>query len=680
MDPLFPGLEADLDAVDRVDVFLGVDALELTEDLVDEGGIAELDLVLGDEIRRIGLFQLADGELLVGEVAEEQRHADHGVATGMDRGIDDAAVAFAADQGADLVHEGRDVDLTDRGSVILAAMGLGHIAEGPAGAEVGDGDDGLAGLLGQFAEVVRDGNERVLLDEGFAVLADEGETVHVRVDADAEVRLLADDGLAELDEVLRERLGIVGEFARGLAVEADAFHAEALEEAGHDDAANGIDRVDDHLEVRSLDGGDVNGLQRQDGVEVLVREVFLLDVAEGLDGREVEVLAGGEVQDGLAFHGGEEFALVVKELEGVPLARVVRGGEDDAAVCLGEENGHFGRRGRCEAAFDDINAAADERTDDKLFDHVTAQAGVLADDHLVALAVRGRFALRERCRIGIGKLDDVNGGQCVAGGAADGAADTGNGFDERHSLLNFDSFFFHGIEGFEMSLVIDISERLLQDRDGETCLQQVLSRVADTEFRRDADNQHAPHVEDFQHLGKGLAGGVAAFETRILLERLVAAFAEDAGFVGKRLEVVVDLGAARPADAVGRPRSPLLRERAVVGRMGVTDEKHGETSPALDDFLGVTVLRSGGILPQELERPGDGRLGMGAGHRSVNEVVEHVHHDDGRIFRHLHKRKVLIVRRYVIFGTKKRDSPCSKSLWYWVGESNSYCEIENLEY
>ncbi len=40
-------------------------------------------------------------------------------------------------------------------------------------------------------------------------------------------------------------------------------------------------------------------------------------------------------------------------------------------------------------------------------------------------------------------------------------------------------------------------------------------------------------------------------------------------------------------------------------------------------------------------------------------------------------------------GRKKKDRQQSKSdrfekltvvLWYWVGESNSYCEIENLEY
>jgi hypothetical protein len=30
--------------------------------------------------------------------------------------------------------------------------------------------------------------------------------------------------------------------------------------------------------------------------------------------------------------------------------------------------------------------------------------------------------------------------------------------------------------------------------------------------------------------------------------------------------------------------------------------------------------------------------------------------------------------------TKKSAGRRAWRLWYWVGESNSYCEIENLEY
>ena len=54
--PLLLGLEANLDTVNGVHIFLGVDDLELAQNLLNEGGVAELDLVLGDEILRVGLL------------------------------------------------------------------------------------------------------------------------------------------------------------------------------------------------------------------------------------------------------------------------------------------------------------------------------------------------------------------------------------------------------------------------------------------------------------------------------------------------------------------------------------------------------------------------------------------------------------------------------------------------
>ena len=247
-------LEDDLDAVDVVDVLAGIDLLELVQDAVDEGRIAELDLVLGDEILRVGLLELADFHLLVSQVRQEQGHAHHGVAAGMDGRIDDASVAFAADEGAHLVHQGGHVHLTDRRSVIGAAVGLRHVAQGAGGRQVGHRGDGLSFLLGQAAEVVGDAHEGIFLHEGLAVLADEGETVHVRIDTHAEVRVFTDDGAAQVHEVHGQRLRVMGEIARGVAVEFDALDAQALQQARHDDTAHGVDGIHHDGEVRGLDG------------------------------------------------------------------------------------------------------------------------------------------------------------------------------------------------------------------------------------------------------------------------------------------------------------------------------------------------------------------------------------------------------------------------------------------
>ena len=219
----------------------------------------------------------------------------------------------------------------------------------------------------------------------------------------------------------------MGEVTRRLAVERDALHAEALQQARHDDAAHGIDGVEHHREAGLADGLGIHGLQGQDGVDVLVGEIMLLDAAQRIDFGEVEFAALREVQDGLALGRGQELAPLIEELEGVPLARVVAGSQDDAAVRLREHHGQFGRGRRGETAADDVHAAGDEGAADELLDHRAADAGVAADDDFIFVAAVGRgLALLQTGTVCIGEFDDVDGGERLAGGATDGAADTGD--------------------------------------------------------------------------------------------------------------------------------------------------------------------------------------------------------------------------------------------------------------
>ena len=225
----------------------------------------------------------------------------------------------------------------------------------------------------------------------------------------------------------------MGEVAGGIAVEPYAFHSELFQEARHDDAADAVHGVHHYLEVRSLDCGYVHGLESKHGFDMLVGEVVLGDVAEFVHGGEVEVAAFGAVQNGLALGSGEEFAVLVKKLEGVPLAGIVRCREDDAAVCLGEGDCQFRGGSGCEAALHHIYAAGYEGAADELLHHFAAQARVAPDDYLVLLAER-LFAFTEFCAVGIGELHYVDRGQALTGRSANGAADTGNAFNECHTL------------------------------------------------------------------------------------------------------------------------------------------------------------------------------------------------------------------------------------------------------
>ena len=58
----------------------------------------------------------------MGKVTQEQGNAYHGVTAGVNGGIDDASVAFSADKGANLVHEGGHIDLTYGRCIVLAAV------------------------------------------------------------------------------------------------------------------------------------------------------------------------------------------------------------------------------------------------------------------------------------------------------------------------------------------------------------------------------------------------------------------------------------------------------------------------------------------------------------------------------------------------------------------------------
>ena len=97
--------------------------------------------------------------------------------------------------------------------------------------------------------------------------------------------------------------------------------------------------------MRVLDRFHIDRIKGEDSVQMLVRVVVFRDVSEIIDIGETEILRLREIKDSLTFGGGEELSFVVEKLQGVPLAWVVRGCEDDPSVGLGESHGHL--CGRC---------------------------------------------------------------------------------------------------------------------------------------------------------------------------------------------------------------------------------------------------------------------------------------------------------------------------------------------
>ena len=331
-----------------------------------------------------------------------------------------------------LAHQGGDVHLAHGGGVVLAAgVAARHIAQGAAAGEV---RDGVAGRVLQH--IVGHADQRVFLAEHLAGLADQCQAVDVGVDDDAQVAVVLAHAVADLREVLRDGFGVMGEMARGLAVELhDVLHAEAAQQARDGEAASRVHGVDGNLEASLLDGFDIHQLQTEHTLDMAVNPV-LLDghLTEVVDLGIVDFAAVSETQHLLALGVGDELALAVQQLEGVPVLGVVAGGDDDAAVAVAVDDGHLGGRRGAQAGLQHVDTHALQGAHHEAVHHGTAQTRVASHSQSQPTAGVGSF--EESGKSG-SELNDVEGCETLACGSADGAADSRDRFDKRHIILLF---------------------------------------------------------------------------------------------------------------------------------------------------------------------------------------------------------------------------------------------------
>ncbi len=238
----------------------------------------QVDFGLDHLVVRVAGAKGGGGGLRMGQLGQEQGNADQGIPASVQRRVNDPAVAFSTDYGSHFLHGGYDVDLSDGTRRVGLSMSLGHITQGPGAAQVADH---RAGGVGE--DVVGDGHQCVFLTEHAAVLANQGEAVHVGVHGDAQVALVLDHSSGQGGEVLGPGLRIVREPAVRLAIEFnDLFNAEGPEQGRNSDAARAVNRVDGHLESRLGNGLAVDQLEVEDGLDVSVDPpAALLDGSQG---------------------------------------------------------------------------------------------------------------------------------------------------------------------------------------------------------------------------------------------------------------------------------------------------------------------------------------------------------------------------------------------------------------
>ena len=294
-------------------------------------------------------------------------------------------------------------------------MALGDVAQGTGRTQIAH-----RGTLDMVQDIVGHGHEGVFLAIHLAVFLNEGQTVYIGIDHDTQVVTALGNLAHDAAEVFLQRLGVVGEISGGLAIEHGILYAQSVEQTGQDDATHRVDSVDSHTEAGIADSLAVNELESQHTVDMALVETVVAGImAQMVYIGIVESLGLGYGEHLGTVGSGKEFALGIEELQGVPLARVVAGGDDDTTIGAAHAHCQFGSGCGGQTDINDIEAHTHEGTANDAIDHRARDAGVTAYYYLVGL-----LGLANECGIGCGKLYDVQRVESVAGVTAYGATNT----------------------------------------------------------------------------------------------------------------------------------------------------------------------------------------------------------------------------------------------------------------
>ena len=149
-------------------------------------------------------------------MAEEERDPYERIASVVALGVDHTAVSFSADDRSYAFHLGYHIHFAYRACAILASMRLGYIAQCACGGHVADR---VPRCMTQ--DIVSYADERIFLAEHLAVLTNDRQAVHIRINDEAYIRLTGFEQVADLGQVLRQGFRIMGKLTIRRAVQFD---------------------------------------------------------------------------------------------------------------------------------------------------------------------------------------------------------------------------------------------------------------------------------------------------------------------------------------------------------------------------------------------------------------------------------------------------------------------------
>ena len=161
-------------------------------------------------------------------MAQEESNADQRVASVVALGVNDTTVAFAANNGVHAFHLRYHVHFSYCTCAIFTAVRFGHIAQGTRGGHIAHR---VARRVAK--DIIRHADEGVLFAEHLSVLADDRQTIDIRIDYKTHIRLAGLEQVADFRQVLRQRFGVMREMAVWRTVQFDdILYADSFQDSG----------------------------------------------------------------------------------------------------------------------------------------------------------------------------------------------------------------------------------------------------------------------------------------------------------------------------------------------------------------------------------------------------------------------------------------------------------------
>ena len=210
--PLFG--EVNLHTVDVVDFLVLVDFLHLGQNGIYVSIGRQVHTVFGHKVGWISGTQFTHLLAFVCQVAQEEGDTYQCIASVVAGGIDDAAVAFATDNGTHFLHLCGDVHFAHSRCKVFLSVLTGYVAQGAGRAQV---RHGAARCMLQ--NIICYTDQCIFFAVHASVFADDGQTINVGVNYKSYIILAGLHQVHDVAQVLFQRFGVVLEVAGRFTVE-----------------------------------------------------------------------------------------------------------------------------------------------------------------------------------------------------------------------------------------------------------------------------------------------------------------------------------------------------------------------------------------------------------------------------------------------------------------------------